>query len=196
MRKRINDETVLKSALKCFAAYGYKKTTLEDIAGELNLGNSSVYAYTASKRALYEDVVRYVLLRWQGNVRAAVEKERTATGKLRALCETALLYLSQDGEFCALLKNDPTIFPMFPESDPYEEINAESVAMIGCILEAGRACGEFREFDVPAASELIFSMYKAIIIRAYVENEDMFMEKNMSQAIDLLMNGILYRQDG
>jgi AcrR family transcriptional regulator len=191
MRKRIDDETILLSALKCFAAYGYKKTTLEDIAGELNLGNSSVYAYTASKRALYEDVVRYVLTRWQNKVRVAVAKKRTATEKFRALCETALRYLSEDTAFCALLRNDPTIFPMFPESDPYEEINAESVAMIGRILEAGQAGGEFRKLDTAAVSDLIFSMYKGFIIRAYIEGEDRFMENCMSQAIDLLTNGIL-----
>lgn len=191
MRKRIDDETILQSALRCFSTYGYKKTTLEDIAGELNLGNSSVYAYTTSKRALYEDVVRYVMLRWQNKVKTAVAQESTATEKFRVLCETALLYLSEDGAFCALLKNDPTIFPMFPESDPYEEINAESVAMIGRILDEGQASGEFRRLDTDTVSELIFSMYKGFIIRAYIECEDRFMENHMSQAIELLTHGIL-----
>jgi len=191
MRKRIDDEIILLSALKCFAAYGYKKTTLEDIAGELNLGNSSVYAYTASKRALYEDVVRYVMLRWQGRVRSAVAQAQSAGDKFRVLCETALLYLSEDQEFCALLKNDPTIFPMFPESDPYEEINAESAALIGRILDEGQASGEFRQLNTAAVSDLIFTMYKGFIFRAYIEGEERFMETYMSHAIELLMNGIL-----
>ena len=190
MRKRIDDETILQAALKCFAAYGYKKTTLEDIAKELNLGNSSVYAYIASKRALYEDVVRYVMLRWQNRVKAAVEQENTATNQFRVLCETALLYLSEDTSFCALLKNDTTIFPMFPEADPYEEINAESVSMIGRILDAGQESGEFRKLDTDAVSELIFQIYKGFIIRAYIECEERFMETHMTQALDLLFNGI------
>jgi AcrR family transcriptional regulator len=193
MRKRINDEIILQAALKCFAAYGYKKTTLEDIAGELGLGNSSVYAYTAGKRALYEDVVRYVMLRWQAKVKTAVESECTAEQKFRALCETALLYLSEDAAFCALLKNDPTIFPMFPEADPYEEINAESAAMIARILDEGQASGEFRELDSAAVSDVLFTMYKGFIIRAYIENEDRFMETHMSQTLGLLINGILRR---
>jgi AcrR family transcriptional regulator len=191
MRKRIDDETILQSALRCFSTYGYKKTTLEDIAGELNLGNSSVYAYTTSKRALYEDVVRYVMLRWQNKVKAAVEQKRTATEKFYVLCQTALLYLAEDKAFCALLKSDPTIFPMFPESDPYEEINGESIAMIGRILEEGQSNGEFRKLDSASASELIFSMYKGFIIRSYIENEERFIDNYMSHAIDLFTNGIL-----
>jgi AcrR family transcriptional regulator len=191
MRKRIDDETILQAALKCFAAYGYKKTTLEDIATELNLGNSSVYAYTSSKRALYEDVVRYVMLRWQSRVKAAVETTVTGTEKFRVLCETALLYLADDPAFCALLKNDPTIFPMFPESDPYDEINAESIAMIGRVLDEGQKSGEFRKLDTETVSELIFSIYKGFIIRAYIECEDRFMDTHMTQALDLLLSGIL-----
>lgn len=193
MRKRIGDETILQAALKCFAAYGYKKTTLEDIAGELGLGNSSVYAYTAGKRALYEDVVRFVMLRWQAKVKAAVETQSAATDKFRVLCETALLYLSEDSAFCALLKNDPTIFPMFPESDPYEEINAESVAMIASILDEGQLSGEFRVLESAAVSDVVFTMYKGFIIRAYIENEDRFMENHLYPTLELLMNGILRR---
>ncbi len=193
MRKRIDDETILQAALKCFAAYGYKKTTLEDIAGELGLGNSSVYAYTTSKRALYEDVVRYVMLRWQNRVKAAVERETGAASKFRVLCETALLYLAEDADFCALLKNDSTIFPMFPEADPYEEINAESVGMIARVLEEGQQSGEFRKLDTGAVSELIFSIYKGFIIRAYIECEERFMETHMAQALDLITNGILMK---
>ena len=193
MKKRIDDEIVLQAALRCFSVYGYKKTTLEDIAGELNLGNSSVYAYTAGKRALYEDVVRYVMLRWQSRVKTAVDGQRTAADKFRVLCETALLYLSEDKEFCALLKNDLTIFPMFPESDPYEEINAESVGMISRILDEGQKNGEFQPLDTAVVSDVIFTMYKGFIIRAYIENEEQFIDQYMGHAIELITNGILRR---
>jgi AcrR family transcriptional regulator len=191
MRKRIDDEIILQAALKCFAAYGYKKTTLEDIAGELNLGISSVYAYTTSKRALYEDVVRHCVLRWQNRVKAAVAFAPNATNQFLVLCETALLYLAEDADFCALLKNDHTIFPMFPEADPYEEINAESVSMIARVLDAGQQSGEFRKLDTAMVAEIIFSIYKGFIIRAYIECEERFMESHMTQALDLLTNGIL-----
>jgi hypothetical protein len=132
-----------------------------------------------------------VMLRWQGKVKAAVEQKHTATEKFCALCQTALLYLSEDKSFCALLKNDPTIFPMFPESDPYEDINAESTAMIGRILDEGQANGEFRTLDSKVVSELIFTMYKGFIIRAYIENEERFIENYMPHALDLIAKGIL-----
>ena len=54
MKKKIENEIILNAALGAFARYGYKKATLEDIAGELSMTNSSIYAYAASKKELYE----------------------------------------------------------------------------------------------------------------------------------------------
>lgn len=104
--------------------YGYKKSTLEDIAGELNMTNTAMYAYATSKRDLYEQTVSYVMKRWQSGVEQAVSVKTTAQEKMAALCESALFYLAQDVEFCALLRSDPQIFPMFPTVDPFEEITA------------------------------------------------------------------------
>ena len=134
MRNRLDEQMILDAALKVFSRYGYKKSTLEDIAGELNMTNTAMYAYATSKRDLYEQTVSYVMKRWQSGVEQAVAEKVTAREKMAALCESALFYLAQDVEFCALLRSDPQIFPMFPTVDPYEEINRDSVRMIERIL--------------------------------------------------------------
>lgn len=194
MKKKIENERVMDAAVRCFSRYGYKKTTLEDIAGELGILASSMYAYTDSKRSLYEEAVRYVLLRWQNRVKEAVAAVHSPREKLLTLMRTALLYLGTDEAFCALLRNDPSIFPMFPASDPYEEINAESAAMIARILETGIASGEFRALDTSAAAEVIFSMYKSFIIRAYVQEETEYLSDYMENTIDLLVNGVYAKE--
>ena len=43
MRQKIENERVMDAAIHCFSAYGYKKTTLEDIAGELGILASSIF---------------------------------------------------------------------------------------------------------------------------------------------------------
>ena len=194
MRKRIAEETVLEAAVRAFSAYGYKKATLDDVAGELGILGSSMYAYADSKRDLYEQAVRFVLLRWQNRVKAAVLEHSAPKEQLMALCRTALMYLADDPQFCALLRSDPSIFPMFPAVDPYEEINEESVAMIERILTAGQRSGDFRRMEARPAAELIFSLYKGFIIRAYVQGEEEYLGRCMDAAIDLVTNG-LYQQE-
>ena len=98
----------MSAALRVFSRYGYRKATLEDIAGELGMTAAGIYAYAESKRELYEQTVRFALLRWQNSVRYAVSKEITAAAKLTVLCGSALNYLSEEKEFGALLKSDPS----------------------------------------------------------------------------------------
>ena len=151
---------------------------------------AGIYAYAVSKRELYEQTVSFAMLRWQNRVKAAVAAEKTATEKLTTLCSSALSYLAEDGEFCSLLESDPSIFPMFPTVDPYEEINSASAEMIEDILRFGAKTGEFRELDAKTVSEVMFAMYKSFIIRAYVQNEVEFIEKNLPQTLDLILRGV------
>ena len=190
MRKKIENEIILGAALRVFSRYGYRKTTLEDIAGELNMTAAGIYAYAESKRELYEQTVCFAMQRWQNKVRQSVDSEKTANDKFIVLCKSALDYLAQDKEFYLLLKNDPSIFPMFPTVDPYEEINSASVGIIAEVLALGIKTGEFRELDIRTVSELVFALYKSFIIHAYVQDEVQYVEKNLPQALDLIIHGI------
>ena len=190
MRNRIDEQIILDAALKVFARFGYKKSTLEDIASELGMTNTAMYAYASSKRDLYERTVSFVMKRWQSGVEQAVDAKTTAMDKMTVLCESALYYLAQDLEFCALLKSDPQIFPMFPTVDPYEEINRDSVRMIERILLFGQETGEFRTVDAPAVSEVLFSIYKNFIIHTYINSEEDYTSRYLPITMDLILNGI------
>lgn len=190
MRKKIENDIILGAALRIFARFGYRKATLEDIAGELGMTAANIYAYAESKRELYEQTVAFALSRWQTRVKNAASEKKAAKEKLETLCDSALHYLSEDTDFCALLKSDPSIFPMFPTVDPYEEINAVSVWLIAEILKLGIQTGEFRELDVDTVSELLFSLYKGFIIHAYVQGESEFIERNLPQTLELILHGI------
>jgi len=191
MRNKQDETVILDAALKVFSRYGYKKSTLEDIANELSMTNTAMYAYATSKRDLYEQTVRYVMKRWQGSVQQAVSKQSTAQGKLTKLCESALYYLAKDAEFCALLRSDPGIFPMFPTVDPYEEINRDSVLMIERIIQFGQETGEFRAVDTSGSAEVLFSIYKNFIIHTYINSEEDYTSRYLPITLELLLNGLL-----
>jgi len=190
MRNKLDEQIILDAALKVFSRYGYKKSTLEDIASELGMTNTAMYAYAASKRDLYERTVGYVMKRWQSGVEQAVSAKATAQEKMTVLCESALFYLAQDVDFCALLRSDPQIFPMFPTVDPYEEINRDSVRLIERVLVFGQETGEFRALDAPAVSEVLFSIYKNFIIHTYINSEEDYTSRYLPITMELILNGI------
>ena len=191
MRNKQDETVILDAALKVFSRYGYKKSTLEDIANELSMTNTAMYAYATSKRDLYEQTVRYVMKRWQSSVEQAVGEKASAREKLTTLCESALFYLARDAEFCSLLRSDPGIFPMFPTVDPYEEINRDSVVMIERILNFGKQTGEFRDLDAAGMSEVLFSIYKNFIIHTYINCEEDYTSRYLPITLELILSGIL-----
>jgi AcrR family transcriptional regulator len=195
MKPRSDIGTIYLAALKVFAEYGFKKATLDDIAEALGMTKSNLYHYARSKKHLYQDTVRFALLRWQGRVREAVEAEIDARARFFVMCRKAVDYLAQDDDLRRLLVRDPDIFPMFPQDDPFADINANSVGLIRAILKTGIAEGRFRPVDIDAVSEVLFSIYKMFIIRMYVRFKDPDIQQMFAQTIDLVTQGLFAVRD-
>jgi AcrR family transcriptional regulator len=190
MKPRENLTTIYAAALKVFAAYGFKKATLEDIAAELGMTKGNLYRYARNKKDLYHNTVRHALLRWQERVRRAIEQEPDVIRQFHIMCDKAVAYLSQDDALRRLLVRDPEIFPMFPNEDPYADINADSVAMIRAILKRGIAEKRFRPVDLDTVPEIIFSVYKMFIIRMYIKSRDRAQEEMFTQTVALMTRGL------
>jgi AcrR family transcriptional regulator len=190
MKPKENIATIYEAALGVFADYGFKKATLDDIAAELGMTKGNLYRYARNKKDLYRNTVRHAMLRWQGRVREAIEREPDAERQFHVMCRKAVAYLAEDDALRRLLVRDPDIFPMFPANDPYADINANSVAMIRSILERGIAEQRFRAVDLKTVPEIIFSVYKMFIIRMYIKSRDPAQEEMFNQTVALITQGL------
>ena len=56
-KKDQNRENILKIAREIFSKYGFKKTTLDDIANAVRKGKSSLYYYFKIKEDLFQAVI-------------------------------------------------------------------------------------------------------------------------------------------
>ena len=194
MRPRLDDELIYKAALPFFAKYGHKKTTLEDIASALDMSNTNLYSYARSKRDLYQCCVDYAIDQWQEFVRQQTRDIEDPKEKLVTTWRSAVGYIIGNEEMMALLKNDPTIFPMFPNVDPIEEYNDWSVQYVKEILEEGIEKGVFRAtINVDIAATMLFGWYKYLIVSS-VEMEELdetLIEETLSTLGIILFDGLL-----
>ena len=191
MKPRIDTDIIFASALGVFARYGFKKTTVQDIADPLGMTKGNLYRYARNKRDLYEKTVRWALVRWQDNVRRATAGQSRVEDQFRVMCRSAVSYLATDPDLRQVLAADPDIFPMFAGRDPYGDINRASVDMIKAILKRGIQRGRFRPVDVDITAETIFGIYKMLIIRAYIRDEGQRLEQMFEQALELMSHGLL-----
>lgn len=193
MRKKEDIETIYRAALAVFGDFGYAKTTMEEIAGRLNMTKGNLYLYAKNKKGLYREAVSWALRNWQNRVRAAIEDEPDARARFRVMCAKAVEYLSSDRDFRNVLVHDPDIFPLFPDRDPFEEINAGSVSMIQSVLEQGIREGSFLPVNAGKTALVIFMIYKMFIIRWYIHGNGEAMEQIFPETVNLMTHGLFSR---
>ena len=193
MNREEKTEEIYRAALKVFAEYGFKKTTVEDIASELGLAKGTLYLYAADKRDLYRRAVAWAFGIWQARVKEAVAQCDGPVAKLEVLTHKAYAYLSDNSAFQKILSRDPELFPLFTSKDPYADINHESVDMLRSVLREGVACGVFEMDDVESVAQSLFSIYVMFIQKTYVAEEGDEVRVMFENAIKLIMRGLLTR---
>jgi AcrR family transcriptional regulator len=184
-------QDILNASLIIFARYGYKKTTMEEVAGVLHMTKGALYLYVENKKDLYQKTVAAALMHWQARVKEAVDLQTEPAEKLRVLSFKAFQYLSENIDLRKVLVQDPDIFPMFPREDPYLVINENSRNMLKAILEEGIGTGQFRPVDVESITWLLFSIYKMFIIDTYILTEKESTTKLFEEAVELVICGLL-----
>lgn len=193
MRKKLDNELIYTTALSLFAKYGYKKTTLEDVASALGMTNSNIYSYANSKQDLYIESVTYGIDQWQDSVRRATSGIDSATEELNVAFKSAVDYIAYNKTIQTLLKNDPSLFPMFPTVDPIEELNSWAISFIEKIIDKGIKQGEFRSVNSKEAAQLLFNFYKYFIISVFVEDNGLATDASSQMATmsTIIFDGIL-----
>lgn len=188
MQRQQKIRVLYDAALKVFSEYGYRKTTVEDIADEMGLTKGALYQYVTGKKQLYDEAVKYALWDWQHKVVGSVIDETNVEKRFVALCKNAYKYLSEDKVLKGVLINDPTIFPLSYKNDPYKEINNKAVVYLQELLEQGIKEEKFREIDTNVLARILFSIYKMFIIETYIF-EGTPSEVYINTMLDILING-------
>jgi len=195
MIKKKDITEIYDAALKVFAEYGYKKATLADIARELNMTGSNFYRYVKSKKDLYEQSVGHALLQWQAYSRDTIPADADIRTQFLTMCHKAVEYLSINDTFRQILIRDPDIFPVFPENDPYEEINNNSTELVKSMLQKGIDSKEFRDIDLEETTQLLWLVYKTFIMQIYVKNHGKAMLGSWKIFVDLITQGLFTKDD-
>ncbi len=199
--RRTKKETLLfEAALDVFAELGYREAGIEDIARRAGIANGTIYLYASSKRDLYRKVVEYGLNAWQTAAAKAAESVSDSPGQAKArfeaLCRVAFSFLASEPRLRKVLMRDPTLFPASTNSmhgeDPFETVNRRSVEMLERAIVNGVSSGEFVVADPNAAAELLFSLYRMLIEKAYV-SEDGQEQRQFEAGLSIILNGIVAR---
>jgi len=189
-RRDEKDDIIYRASLKLFAHYGYRKTTIDDIAREVGMTRSNLYFYVSDKRDLYEKTVSRAFLEWQSDVAKAVEREKDPVGKFRVMALRSIEYLEHHEELRSIFVNDPGIFSLSPSEDRFYGINLGAIRLIEDILRDGIDQGVFHDVDIEHTSQLFFSIYVMFLIKTYVKSEGISAMRMYKEGLEIILRGL------
>ena len=192
-RKR---QRILDAAGQCFAASGYAKTTVEEIARAAGVSKALVYQHFRGKEEILEAVLERTLLNWARVAR--VESLPAANSVLEALADTfrsAVAYARDNPVLRAFFRLDPLVLMGIGSRAVRRQMDEVRRALVDAIA-AGIESGELREdLEVGRVADVIRILQIAFIDHVInPEWLDASDEGLVETSIDMLSHGIAARR--
>ncbi len=182
-------DEILKAAAERFARYGYYKTTIEDIASDLNKVKSALYYYFKNKEELFNAVMDNELDKLSASIRAGIDQSKPPKEKLRDYI------ISHFQLFGKLTKGYSTIIDLyFTEHDLVQKVRTKYDEMemdtIGSLIKEGNETRVFAVEHIQNTSLAILAAIKGTE-QEYVSGKAGKNIKIISETMaDILVQGI------
>jgi AcrR family transcriptional regulator len=187
---------ILAAAFDTFAERGFSATRIEDIAALAGVSKGTIYHYFETKERLFEKMVRHyahAVLADAATMLASMQG--TYSEKLRAFIIFVYGRCVRDRtgrEMIRLMVAEGKCFPRLVEHY-YGEFFDLLVQVVGDLLAAGAAAGEFRPDIAEKSPEVILApaFFLSLLRLIFANKREVDEEACISAHIDLIFNGLL-----
>ncbi len=191
------EKSIVNAARKRFAHYGFSKVTMDEIAGDVEMGKASLYYYFPTKEELFKAVITLEQNEFVNNIEVVLQNHSTASEKLFEYVDLRLKYfrdLVNIGMLSAHSIFD--IKSMFKKL--FEDFESNEMILLKKIFDEGKSKGEFRK-DLPENIIKIFlHMLQGLRFRVIKQLTELRSEEEtykeleieMKIAAEIFINGI------
>ena len=185
-------EQIITGAREIFARYGYKKTTMDDIAASIYKAKSSIYHYFNSK----EDIFKAVIDREGAHIfqatQEAVLKESTPVAKFITHFTVAHRTVKETTNYFRLLMDE--WFEIFDFTNDVKRQNEEQInAMLASIMREGNETGVFSIESPEEYAKAISIAFHGFVFPMGVVGTNEATTANLNTFLKIMLQGLLKR---
>lgn len=182
-------EQIVDAARLVFRRYGFKKTTMDDIAASINKGKSSLYYYYPSKEQVFQAVVEKEATLIRQQLADAIKNLNEPSEKLRKYIEVRMTKMGQMVNFYDAIKNELLTHLEFIDKirKKYDE---HEISAIAEILNDGIKKQQFIVQDPILGATAIVTAMKGLEIPLFWKDGDDNIEHRIQSLINILFFGI------
>lgn len=188
-------EDILAGARILFERFGFKKTTMEDIARQVGKSKSALYYYYKTKEEIFEEVVLEDIDRQRMQAEEAISKVESAAEKFRVLFISLLSSIKEKTDKFSIFRSDlyenPLLFlSIGKQRDGYLEEILKDILILG--ISRG-------EIKVMSNAEMdVWARVTNLTIRAiggkiFLEDDFAYIEHHLGFLADTMINGVLQK---
>lgn len=180
--------SIVAIASDIFARFGFKKTTVDDIAQGLRKGKSSIYYYFKSKEEIFQAVVDREADQLRLRVNEFLDKPIGTIEKIRGYMKTRMAAVQQMVNSYSVIKDQD-----FSNLELAERVRKnydnEEMGIIKGLLQEGVDNGTFTIKDIELSSIAILTAMKGLEVPLLVSSP---MTNNLETIIDDLLDILFY----
>jgi len=181
---------IVASAGQIFSHYGFKKTTMEEIAKSLKMGKSSIYYYFESKEDIFEAVVRWEANILRNELTNAIKSAESPIDKMRNYVFVRMKSFEKlSNYYNAIFDKDLDHFD-FIESIR-EKYDREELAILRLILYHGARKKVFNVVNSEYTALAIQTTLKGLEVPLFWKKKEVNIESRLNAILNVLFYGIL-----
>jgi len=176
-----------------FSRFGFRKTTMDEIAAALKMGKSSIYYYFDSKEDIFEAVVLYEANILRNELTKAIKSVESPIGKMENYIFVRMKTFEKlSNYYNAIFDKNLDHF------DFIEKIRArydlEEIAILRLILYDGVRKKVFNVENSEYTAMAIQTTLKGLEVPLFWQKREVQIDHRLKTILDVLFNGIVLKQ--
>ncbi|MFD3447278.1 TetR/AcrR family transcriptional regulator [Microbacteriaceae bacterium 4G12] len=153
---------IIEAATKSFAAFGYKATTMEQVAKLANVGKGTIYTFFKNKEELFDEIISYLICEMRDAAEEALHPELPFFENVHRGIYSILKF-RQEHQLTIKLFQEEREFGTPAVQEVMKKMDSAIISFIKSKLEIAIEKGYIRECDPEITSFVMLKLYIALI---------------------------------
>jgi AcrR family transcriptional regulator len=181
---------IISTAGQIFSKYGFKKTTMEEIASAVKMGKSSIYYYYKSKEEIFEAVVLHEANILRNELTRAIKSVDSPIDKMRNYVFVRMKSFEKLSNYYNAIFNKHLDHFDFIESIRVK-YDREELAILRLILYHGARKKVFHILNSEYTALAIQTTLKGLEVPLFWEKKEHNIQSRLEAILDVLFYGIV-----
>jgi AcrR family transcriptional regulator len=183
---------IVEIARNIFTHFGFKKTTMEEIAMASRKGKSSIYYYFKSKEDIFQAVVEKEAEELKEELYKKIADIEDPIERLNVYITVRMRKLNKLTNFYTALKSDYLSHLEFIEQIR-KSYDLDEIRVVAGIIQEGIEKGKFSVEDPHLSAVAIVTAMKGLEVPLFINKEHGNFETRLNNLINFLFYGIVKR---